>query len=83
MVERNKDMLTIIIIVFLIILAVIVGISFKLYDYALNPKVQRKGFSIQIIAMIKEKKIFGYIIMIKKNMYISILLIILNYMVIK
>ena len=43
MVERNKDMLTIIIIVFLIILAVIVGISFKLYDYALNPKSSKEG----------------------------------------
>ena len=36
-------MLTIIIIVFLIILAVIVGISFKLYDYALNPKSSKEG----------------------------------------
>ena len=36
-------MLTIIIIVFLIILAVIVGISFKLYDYALNPKRSKEG----------------------------------------
>ena len=36
-------MLTIIIIVFLIILAVIVRLSFKLYDYALNPKSSKEG----------------------------------------